>query len=154
QDNETSWLDWKLAASDAGRALSGFVARLIALRHVHPILRCATFLHGREERAPGILDIAWFDERGHSIGEQDWKNPTAHLLVLRRAARNAGGSIDVLTAFFNAAPDDRTFRLPPPAMPATIILDSAEPAGSRRLVEGDSFVVRARSVVLTQSDVA
>ena len=46
------------------RLLTDFVARLIALRHEHPVLRCATFLHGRDEPAPGMLDIAWFDEHG------------------------------------------------------------------------------------------
>ena len=154
QDNETSWLDWRLADSGAGRALSGYVARLIALRHAHPVLCCAKFLHGAEEPAPGITDIAWFDEEGRSIGEQDWKNPMAHLLVLRRASKGVDGAVDVLTAFFNAAAEDRSFRLPPPSMPTTIVLDSAEPTASRRVVEGDSLVVRARSVVLTQSDVA
>jgi glycogen operon protein len=154
QDNETSWIDWNLAQNDAGRALSGFVARLIALRHAHPVLRCANFLHGREEPAPGILDIAWFDEEGQSIDEQDWRNPQAHLLVLRRASKGADGQVDVITAFFNAAAEDRSFRLPPPSMPTTIILDSAEPMASRRIVEGDSLLVRARSLVLTQSDVA
>ncbi|MBX3501676.1 MAG: glycogen debranching protein GlgX [Alphaproteobacteria bacterium] len=154
QDNEISWLDWKLAASNKGRALSGFVARLIALRRAHPVLRCTTFLHGREEPVPGVLDIAWFDEEGRPIGEQDWKNPMAHLLVLRRASKGDDGTVDVLTTFFNAAAEDRAFRLPPPAMPTAIILDSAQPTASRRAVEGDTLLVRARSLVLTQSEVA
>jgi glycogen operon protein len=153
QDNEVSWVDWKLAESEAGRAFTGFVARLIALRHAHPILRCAKFLHGREEPTPGILDIAWFDEEARVIGDEDWMNPLAHLLVLRRAAKRHDGSVDVLTAFFNADAEDRNFRLPPPAMSTAIILDSAEPTASRRVIEADTLLVRARSVVLTQSDV-
>jgi hypothetical protein len=38
-------------------------------------------------------------------------------------------------------------------MTTAVILDSAEPTTSRRVIEGDTLLVRARSVVLTQSDV-
>ncbi|MFX9461812.1 glycogen debranching enzyme, partial [Acinetobacter baumannii] len=47
QDNDITWLDW--AKRDG--ALVSFVRRLIALRRVHPVLRRATFLHGRETAA-------------------------------------------------------------------------------------------------------
>ena len=47
QDNELSWLDWSMAASPPGIALTAYVARLIALRREHPVLRHPNFLHGR-----------------------------------------------------------------------------------------------------------
>ena len=75
QDNEMSWIDWTLAESDEGRLLTDFVARVIALRHEHPILRCASFLHGKDEPAPDVLDIAWFDEQGEVISAEAWNNP-------------------------------------------------------------------------------
>src|SRR5262249_1545551 len=46
QDSEVSWLDWTQAASPGGVALSTYVARLIALRRAHPVLRHGRFLHG------------------------------------------------------------------------------------------------------------
>src|SRR4051794_17816406 len=49
QDNEMSWFDWKLAESSEGRALIAYVARLVELRHQHPVLRCRHFLHGKDE---------------------------------------------------------------------------------------------------------
>ena len=45
QDNEITWIDWNRRGAD-GRLLTDFVARVMALRREHPILRCATFLHG------------------------------------------------------------------------------------------------------------
>src|SRR6202008_3331314 len=39
QDNEISWFDWELAASPQGRQMTRFVARMIALRKSHPLLR-------------------------------------------------------------------------------------------------------------------
>ena len=43
QDNEMSWLDWSMAASPPGIALTAYVARLIALRREHPVLRHPRF---------------------------------------------------------------------------------------------------------------
>src|SRR5207302_2025943 len=54
QDNEISWFDWKQAGSPEGRMLGAFVARLIALRRQHPVLRSGRFLHGRHSPAPGV----------------------------------------------------------------------------------------------------
>jgi isoamylase len=151
QDNETSWVDWSLAESDDGRKLNDFTRRLIALRHQHPILRCANFLHGKDQPAPGVLDIAWFDEQGQVISAEAWNNPAERTLVLRRAAVDPDGNVPILTCFFNPTPEDRTFKLPPPQLPSTVLLDSADPGATERAVEGDSVTVKARSVVLARS---
>ena len=50
----------------------------------HPILRCATFLHGKDQPAPNVLDIAWFDEQGEVISAEAWDNPA------ERTTRRAG----------------------------------------------------------------
>jgi len=151
QDNETSWIDWTMADSDEGRLLTDFVARLIALRHEHPILRCAAFLHGKDQPAPNVLDIAWFDEQGEVISAEAWDNPAERTMVLRRAAAAADGSVPILTCFFNPTPEDQSFRLPAPQLPTTVLIDSADPAATERALEGDIVPVKARSVVLTRS---
>jgi len=151
QDNETSWIDWSLAEGEEGRLLIDLVARLIALRRTHPILRCATFLHGKDQPAPNVLDIAWFDEQGEVISADAWDNPAERTMVLRRAAAVADGSVQILTCFFNPTAEDRPFRLPPPQLPTTLLLDSAEPGATERAVEDDILPVKARSVVLTRS---
>jgi glycogen operon protein len=137
QDNETSWIDWTLADTDEGRLLTDFVARVIALRHEHPILRCAVFLHGRDQPAPNVLDIAWFDEQGEVISAEAWDNPAERTMVLRRAATAPDGSVPILTCFFNPTPEDRPFKLPTPQLPTTLLLDSAEPGATERAVESD-----------------
>ena len=151
QDNETSWIDWTLADSEEGRLLTDFVARVIALRHEHPILRCAVFLHGKDQPAPNVLDIAWFDEQGEVISAEAWDNPAERTMVLRRAAAAADGSVPILTCFFNPTPEDRPFKLPAPQLPTTLLIDSADPAATERAVEGEIVPVKARSVVLTRS---
>ncbi len=151
QDNETSWIDWSLVESDEGRLLADFVARVIALRHRHPVLRCSNFLHGRDRPAPDVLDIAWFDEQGQVVSPEAWNNPHERTLALRRATADADGKVPILTCLFNPTPEDRTFKLPPPRFATRLLLDSADPAGAERDIVGDSVPVKARSVMLVRS---
>ncbi|CAN5685904.1 glycogen debranching protein GlgX [soil metagenome] len=151
QDNETSWIDWTLADSGDGRLLTDFVARVIALRHRHPILRCAAFLHGKDRPAPDVLDIAWFDEQGEIVSAEAWNNPAERTLVLRRAATEQDGNVPILTCLFNPTPDDRFFKLPLPHLPTTLLIDSADPGATERALTGDIVPVKARSVVVTRS---
>jgi isoamylase len=151
QDNETSWIDWSLLEAKEGRALVDFTARVIALRHRHPVLRCANFLHGRDKPAPDVLDIAWFDEQGQGVSPEAWNNPQERTLVLRRAAAADDGSVPILSCLFNPTPEDRTFKLPPPKLPTHLLLDSAAPAGPERELDGEAIAVKARSVVLILS---
>ncbi|UYN95544.1 MAG: glycogen debranching protein GlgX [Enhydrobacter sp.] len=154
QDNEISWVDWKLAETPAGREMTEFTARLVGLRHRHPILRCAQFLHGKDEPAPGILDIAWFDETGRPMSTEAWHQAQERTLILRRASRDQDGSVSVLTCLFNPTPDDRTFTLPPPHVATRILIDSAAPAQAERDLDETALTVKARSVVLTASTLA
>jgi len=151
QDNETSWIDWSLVERDEGRRLADFATRVIGLRHRHPVLRCPTFLHGKDQPAPGVLDIAWFDEDGQILSPEAWNNPQERTMVLRRAAADADGSVPIVTCFFNPTADDCTFKLPPPRLPTRLLLDSADPAGAERGIDGETVAVKARSVVLTRS---
>ena len=112
QDNEISWLDWKQAEVAEGAArCTAFVARLIALAAPHPVLRSPHFLHGQEELAPGIFDIAWFDSVRRTVSQRSWNNPEE-----RRAGRCGAphatddGTVSILTLFLNPTAEDR--RLP------------------------------------------
>ena len=151
QDNEVSWLDWKQAETPQARELAAYVARLIQLRHENPILRCRHFLHGKDEPSPGILDIAWFDTHGEIISSESWDNPEKRLFALRRASRNADGTVPVLTLFLNPSDTDRVFRLPTQNVPTRLLLDSADPAKPESDVVGEEVTVAAHSAVLTKS---
>jgi isoamylase len=149
QDNEISWLDWTLAEAAAGKELSALVARLARLRHQYPILRCDKFLHGRDEPAPGIIDIAWFDEQGQTISPDAWNDPQRRTLVLRRA-QEVDGNVVILACFFNPEADDHAFKLPPPRLPTQVLVDSAAPTAPEWKLETDTLTVKARSVVMTR----
>src|SRR5262249_36627910 len=72
QDDEISWLNWRMLDMPAGRQLNDFTRRLIALRQEHAALRSRHFLHGRSEVAPSIFDIAWFEADGELVPESSW----------------------------------------------------------------------------------
>jgi glycogen operon protein len=149
QDNEISWLDWKQASSPQGQALTAFVTRLIALRRAYPVLRSRRFLHGRTEPAPGIKDIAWFDERGESVSPDAWNNPEQRVLTVRRAEETQGGAVDILTLCLNPSNEDRRFLLPPPTLPARVLVDSTRPdTGDEPVVSHNEIDVRAHGAVL------
>jgi glycogen operon protein len=150
QDNEISWFNWEQADSEEGRALTTFVGRMVGLRHRHPVLRWNQYIHGRDQPAPGVLDIQWFDQQGGQMTNEAWNNPQERTLVLQRASKEAGG-VTILTCFFNPTPDDQTFAMPPPDLPAELVVDSASPKEPERPLEGRTLLVKSRSVVLTRS---
>jgi len=151
QDNEISWIDWAQAQSPEGEALAAYVARLIRIRHENPVLRCRHFLHGKEEPAPGILDIAWFDTHGEIISPESWNDPQKRLFAVRRAARNDDGRIAILTLFLNPSENDRVFRLPTQNVPTRLLIDSAAPDKEESDITADEITVVARSAMLTKS---
>ncbi len=148
QDNDISWLDWRELKSARGAALFDFTARLIALRKRHPILRCGVFLHGRNEVAPGVRDIDWFDEKGGGLAANDWNDQEARRLVLRRASRS-GVRVEILTLYMNASADTASFRRPPPAGASRILVDSAAPSRRDEAITGEEIEVGWRSLILT-----
>ncbi|HTI82092.1 MAG TPA: glycogen debranching protein GlgX [Acetobacteraceae bacterium] len=151
QDNEISWVDWHIAASPSGRALIDYVARLIALRREHPILRCKVFLHGKEHPAPDIADIAWFDETGGTISAAAWNDREQRTLTLRRADKNADGKVSVLTLLLNPTAEARDFRLPPPLMPFQVLIDSATGGTAEDWRDTAGLSVAAHSAMLLYS---
>src|SRR5262249_2714086 len=111
QDNDVAWIHWGMTKSVEGHRLIAFTQRLGAVRRLHAVLRSPRFLHGKEELAPGIRDIQWFDASGKPVTTESWNNPEERRLVLRRAGRNGDGLVSVLTAFFNASGEEHTFLL-------------------------------------------
>ncbi len=152
QDNEISWLDWAMAETPEAQQMIRFVARLIGLRQEHTALRSRHFLHGQREPAPGIFDIAWFNEDGVNIPESSWTNPDHRLLCLRRATRNADGTVSILSFLLNPTAEERTFQLPEPALPTRIFVDTARPEVEDLDLKEQKVLVRAHSAVLVYSN--
>ena len=153
QDNETSWMDWALADSTDGREMRDFVSKLIAVRQKHTALRSRHFLHGLREPAPGIFDIAWFNEDGENIPEASWNNPEHRLLCLRRATPNADRSVSLLTLLLNPTGEGRLFQLPQPALPSRLLVNTAQPKTEEFDLKDSKFEVDSYSAVLLYAKV-
>ncbi|MDB5727814.1 MAG: glgX, partial [Noviherbaspirillum sp.] len=147
QDNELSWVDWEMAASDEGKSLIDYVSRLIALRRRFEALQGGRYLHGAEI-APGIADIAWFDERGQVLSPEAWQNPEARALAVRRATLGADGQPEMVLLLVNAGHDPIEFSFPPPEMRLHLLIDSAAPDSPGRKFEEHSVMVQGHSVML------
>ena len=69
QDNELSWLDWRL--DEGAQRLLDYTRRLIELRRRHPVLRRTSFFLG-QRRASRLPDAWWFRPDGARMARRDW----------------------------------------------------------------------------------
>ncbi len=116
QDNEISWVNWKLM--DTNSALVGFVQKLCALRHQYPVLRRNLFLTGEEDKEVGIKDVTWINASGAEMKPADWANPAMRCfgMLLDGRARPTGvrqrGTEAAMLIVLNAHHDVVKFTLP------------------------------------------
>ncbi len=108
QDNETSWLDWRLLRRHL--EIFRFTQGLIAFRLAHPVLRRETFYTEAE--------IQWFSPQGSL---PPWGDPSANQLgcVIREQGEAA------LCLMFNASSQPRDFQLPPVTLRWYVAVDTA-----------------------------
>jgi glycogen operon protein len=160
QDNEISWLDWKL---DSARwELLEFTRAVIQIFHDHPVLRRRKFFQGRKIRGSEVKDLSWFRPDGEEMTEEDWRNRSLRSLGIRFAGdaidevdeRGRRITDDTLLLLLNAHDKQVSFVLPAHRAEDRWeqILDTREPTGqpkSRRLTKGrQSFRLEARSLAL------
>lgn len=133
QDNAVGWVDW--AGADAG--LAQFVARLIALRRTHPVLRQRRFLHARKRQADDLPDVIWRRADGAAPRPEDWHDPAFRCLCVevRMAAEGEEGcggggagadGAQAIFAVFNAGPAVAVC-LPDTASGWRLLLDTTRP---------------------------
>jgi isoamylase len=70
QDNEISWVDWNLDASQ--RELLGFTRRLLRIFDDNPVFRRRGFFTGRPVRDGAIKDVTWLHPDGREMDDGDW----------------------------------------------------------------------------------
>ncbi|WP_435880021.1 glycogen debranching protein GlgX [Streptomyces atroolivaceus] len=161
QDNEVSWLDWSLLEEPRWRELTELTARVLALRHRHPVLRRRAFFAGTPQAPDGLRDLAWFTPQGAEMTEGDWYAPAATLgLYLSgrdipgRDARGEQITDDSFLAVLHADHRPCDFLLPGPpwAQEYELVLDtsvedqSTTPGTLHR--GGTTLTVPGRSVLL------
>ncbi|OYZ99894.1 MAG: glycogen debranching enzyme, partial [Rhodobacterales bacterium 17-64-5] len=126
QDNETTWIDW----AHADGALAAFVARLVALRRAHPVLRQRRFLHGGRRHPEDQPDVIWRHADGRPPEPAEWHDPAFRCLCLElRMAAQAPAHLartDVIFAVFNAGAE-RALTLPDTEPAWRLVLDTSRP---------------------------
>jgi glycogen operon protein len=147
QDNEISWTDWTLANTTEGRALTEYVSQLAKIRRAFPVLRWPEFLHGQTSPAPDLPDISWYDESGQPLSQEAWGDPEGRRLIMVRAAKSMGDTVEVLALLINGSGEDADFTLPFPHYPWRVLIDSARPDATDSEM-GTSILVEAPAVIL------
>ena len=159
QDNEISWVDWKL--DKPRRELLEFTKLLIRIFHQHPVLRRSHFFQGRKIRGSEVKDLAWFRPDGKEMTDEDWANPEMRCFGLRLA----GDAIEEVDGRGNRVVDDTLLFLLnahhetiPFVLPAHrrklhwwVILNTSEPITRReqRQLRGAApYPLKERSLVL------
>ncbi len=158
QDNELSWLDWKLDGERAG--LLEFTCRLIALRRRHPVFSRRRFLQGDTVTADGLREIIWLSPDGREMTGTDWAVPFARCLGLyltgaaieRRDRRGRLVTDNNFVLLCNAHHEAIPFGLPD-ALAEKVwwtVLDTAagEPFAQQRREPGTRYPLQGRSLAL------
>ncbi|HMI85419.1 MAG TPA: glycogen debranching protein GlgX [Polyangiaceae bacterium] len=118
QDNEISWVDWRL--DDRKQALLDFTRRVIALRKELPVLQRQRFCAGDFVWDSSSKDLTWLRPDGNEMTGRDWQRPWLSALAFamggdaipmldERGARMVGDGVITL---MNASPDAINFKLP------------------------------------------
>jgi isoamylase len=153
QDNAISYVDWERAAGEEAHQLTEFTARLIALRQRYETLRPSRFLHG-DKVVDGIADSAWFDQHGHELTPEAWREPEARTLTLRRAAMLSDDTVELMFILLNADSADQDFVLPGPEASWTTLLDTAQPKLPETPLADGHYQLAAYAVALLTAKLA
>ena len=148
QDNEISWIDWRLRG--ANHDLLDFVRLLARLRRRHVEFRRETFLKGAASRA-GVKDVTWLNVRGTEMTQGEWQDASLHTLGIWFGERT--GSVEHLLLLVNAASVDQSFTLPtaPAGGPWICLFDTAsEGVATNSLGAVSAYALQAHSVALLE----
>ncbi|MGA5205751.1 glycogen debranching protein GlgX [Streptomyces variegatus] len=161
QDNEISWIDWRL--TEEQRDLLEFTRYVIRLRTGHPVLRRRRFFLGETlTRADQPLpDLVWLAPDAREMTDDDWERGDAHSVgVFLNGDAIAepdpcGRPVvdDSFLVLFNSHWEQVGFRLPNASYGErwTALIDTADPEGTPDESEhkaGTELTVGARSLVV------
>jgi glycogen operon protein len=118
QDNELSWLNWKL--DQPKRDFLEFTRFMVHFFHQHPVLRRRKFFQGTPVLDSRIKDLTWFLPNGHEITDEQWETEQFYAFGLLLAGHAIGEMDergrriidDTLLILFNASKEECTFTLP------------------------------------------
>ncbi len=157
QDNEISWLDWEVAATQL--SLTNFVRQLIVLRRKYPVLRRNRFLNGDFDPELETRDVTWINANGQQVEQHDWEDTSMHCfgMILDGRARTTGirqrASDATMLLIMNAHHDVVKFTLPKCAGGSewSLLIDTNRPDGGLGLFKfGDEYTLTDRSFLLLE----
>jgi isoamylase len=135
QDNEISWLNWKL--SDRDRQLLEFTRRVARLRARHPVFHRRHFFQGRRIRGSQLEDITWLRPDGKEMTEEEWNMHFTRCFGMRLGGdamlewdeRGERVMDDTFLLLFNADPATIPFVLPRsnPDVHWSLVLSTSDP---------------------------
>jgi glycogen operon protein len=160
QDNEVSWIDWKL--DRPRRELREFTRQLIRLVRAHPALRRRHFFQGRRIRGSEVKDVVWFRPDGKEMTDEDWNNSENRCFGLRLAGdaveeideRGDPISDDTLLILLNAHHESIPFILPAHRRKVRweAALDTFDPSSvnkkPRSMRGGEAYELKGRSLAI------
>ncbi|HUG99186.1 MAG TPA: glycogen debranching protein GlgX [Gammaproteobacteria bacterium] len=157
QDNEVSWVDWRLARSNA--ALLAFVRRLLHIRAENAVFRRQRFLEGVRRESGRFKDVAWLQPDGTELSEDDWHAPElASFAMLLDSSGLPQTQLDPeigdsFLVLFNARDEAAEFTLPAPITSRVweVALDTSQdavavPAAGYR--QGHAYLLDRNSLAL------
>ncbi|MEA3142030.1 MAG: isoamylase [Gammaproteobacteria bacterium] len=148
QDNEISWVDWRLRT--ANHDMLDFVRLLARLRRLHVEFRRETFLKGAASRA-GVKDVTWLNVRGTEMTQSEWHDPQRRTLGIWFGEHT--GSVEHLLLVVNSADTEQNFELPaaPADGPWICLFDTAmEGIAARSLGAARNYALKAHSAALLE----
>jgi len=157
QDNELSWINWELDASQ--QEFLEFTKRVIALWREQPVLQRRKFFQGRRIRGTDVKDVMWVDPSGKEMTDEAWETGFIRCLGVRLAGDNMdelderGERIigDTLLLLMNAHHEAISFTLPPEQERQAWerLLDTANPKVADGMFAGGAqYDLQGRSLVV------
>ena len=148
QDNEISWVDWRLRS--VNQDLLRFVRLLAQLRRRHIEFRRETFLKGAASRA-GVKDVTWLNVAGTEMTQAQWQDGNLRSLgIWFSKQHNLEGRLLLLV---NAGDSAQVFSLPaaPAGEPWICQFDTAlEMRESKSLGKTREYRLDASSMALLE----
>jgi isoamylase len=153
QDNETSWVDWRMTARQ--RSLLEDTIHFLQVRRDNPVLRRRSFFGGGLT-ARGGKDVTWLRADGEEMRDDDWheaKNHVLGMLIDGRATdetdpRGRPMEGDTLLLAMNGGTRPRLFSLPRLATPGSWFEVVRTSAPERRVLERHAIHLAPHSLVL------
>jgi glycogen operon protein len=116
QDNQISWVNWKLA--EQYKPTIDFMRTLTSLRHKYAVLRRSRFLTGVPDETLGVKDVTWIHPSGVEMTEEMWKDNQLRCfgMLLDGRAQPTGvrerGSAATLLLVFSGSAEAGEFVMP------------------------------------------